>query len=233
MKLRQRIVLMAGVLGLGVTTTVNTADAQIWANYDATIENIFYNPLAGGILIPDNRFVDFVGNADADDGVANGIRVGFDFDYNGNMYFNDSTSAGYLTNPAIVNVGINGWITIGKRPVPVVTNDNNYLFLRTSLTTLLRRSGEITTTVRSSQDIRLRVSPTAQRIVRIRIQMLHQALFSEHSPSSGETLTLTIRLIQTRSRLSRSRSFRTISQTDRRSLTSVLASSSIMDRSVT
>lgn len=129
MKLRQRIVLMAGVLGLGVTTTVNTADAQIWANYDAVIENIFYNPLAGGTLIPDNLFRDFVGNADADDGVASGIRVGFDFDYNGNMYFNDSTSAGYQTNPAIVNVGINGWVTIGARPVPVVTNDNNYLFL--------------------------------------------------------------------------------------------------------
>jgi hypothetical protein len=127
MKLRQRIVLMAGVLGLGLTSTVNTADAQIWANYDAVIENIFYNPLAGGTLIPDNLFRDFVGNADPDDGVANGIPVGFSFDYNGNMYNWDGNNLPGST--ARVNVGINGWITIGPRVTPVVTNDNNYLFL--------------------------------------------------------------------------------------------------------
>jgi len=127
MKLRQRIVLMAGVLGLGISSSVNTADAQIWANYDAVIENIFYNPLAGGTLIPDNRFLDFVGNADPDDGVANAVPVGFNFDYNGNMYW--VSGPGSLTNPAIVNVGINGWVTVGAREIPVVTNDNNYLFL--------------------------------------------------------------------------------------------------------
>lgn len=127
MKLRQRIVLMAGVLGLGISSSVNTAGAQIWANYDAVIENIFYNTLAGGTLIPDNLFTDFVGNADPDDGVANGIPVGFSFDYNGNMYTWDPNNI--PGSNARVNVGVNGWITVGPRVTPVVTNDNNYLFL--------------------------------------------------------------------------------------------------------
>jgi hypothetical protein len=127
MKLRQRIVLMAGVLGLGAFTSVDKADAQIWANYDVTVENIFYNPLAGGTLIPDNAFVDFVGNVDPDDGVARGIRVGFPFEYNGQMYGLDPLIP--TQDRAVVNVGVNGWITVGPRQVPVVTNDNNYLFL--------------------------------------------------------------------------------------------------------
>lgn len=116
MKLRQRIALMAGVLGLGMFTAVGESRAQIWANYDVEIVNQFYNPLAGGTILPDNLFLDFAGNPDPDDGVANGIPVGFTFDYNGNSY-------------STVNVSVNGWITIGQRLTPVVTNDNAYLFL--------------------------------------------------------------------------------------------------------
>lgn len=128
MKLRQRIVLMAGVLGLGAFTSVDKADAQIFNHYDVGISNIFYNPLAGGTLIPDNAFLDFVGNTDPDDGVANRVRVLFPFMYDGVMYGVDPNGIA-ANDRAVVNVGINGWITIGPRVTPVVTNDNNYLFL--------------------------------------------------------------------------------------------------------
>lgn len=116
MKLRQRIALLAGVLGLGTFTAVDKSDAQIWATFDVGIENIFYNPLAGGQLIPDNAFLSFVGSPDPDDGVANNIPVGFDFEYNRNMY-------------STVNAAVNGWVSVGQRVTPVITNDNAYLFL--------------------------------------------------------------------------------------------------------
>ncbi len=115
MKLRQRIFIVACILSLGAVTGVEKSDAQIWARYNVQIANIFFNPVTAGVLLPVTDFRDFVGNPDPDDGVDNNISTGFTFDYNGSLY-------------STVNVCVNGWMSIGPQNVPVITNDNTYLF---------------------------------------------------------------------------------------------------------
>ncbi len=115
MKLRQRILIVACVIALGAFAGVEKSQAQIWANYDCHIVNIFFNPLASAKLLPVSSFVDFAGNPDPDDGMYNDDPTGFSFDYNGNTYNS-------------VNICVNGFITIGHRPPSVITNDNTFLF---------------------------------------------------------------------------------------------------------
>jgi hypothetical protein len=115
MKLRQRILIVVCILSLGAFAGVEKSSAQIWAHYDVQIANIFFNPVTGGNLLPVTGFRDFVGNPDPDDGVYNDVSTGFSFDYNGTTY-------------NTVNVCVNGWLSVGKQDVPVITNDNTYLF---------------------------------------------------------------------------------------------------------
>jgi hypothetical protein len=117
MKLYQRLAVAAAIT-LGVFGGVSTSLAQvqpIWANYDVQYVNQFYNPLAGANLIPADDFLNFTGGIDHDDGVANGIPVGFTFEYNGASY-------------STVNVCVNGWISIGTQNTPITPNNNNNLF---------------------------------------------------------------------------------------------------------
>lgn len=107
---------IAAILALSVTNS----NAQIWAYYNMQINNQFFNPLTsatppfGDVLNPLN-FMSFSNTTDLDDGVVNDVPVGFNFDYNGNMY-------------STINVCVNGWVTVGKRDIPPVTNDKYYLF---------------------------------------------------------------------------------------------------------
>ncbi len=91
-------------------------------NYEVVYDSDCYTPLEGSTLIQSTDFLNFTGAADADDGTANSIPVGFTFEYNG-----------VLSNS--VNVNVNGWVTInpiGKiSPNPVTTSNNNALFTTT------------------------------------------------------------------------------------------------------
>ncbi len=107
---------IAAVLALSVTTS----NAQVWEYYDMQINNQFFNPLTsatppnGDVLNPLN-FVSFSNTTDLDDGVVKDVPVGFNFDYNGNMY-------------STLNVCVNGWVSVGKRDIPTITNDKYFLF---------------------------------------------------------------------------------------------------------
>lgn len=120
MKLRQRFFVVASAL-TALLAGATTGHAQIWDKYDVEYDLKFFNPLvvtSQNQILPNNnvQFRDFTGNVDMDDGVAVNIPVGFSFDYNGNTYNS-------------VNIGVNGFITVGNRPIPVVSNNNTYLFL--------------------------------------------------------------------------------------------------------
>ncbi len=136
MKLYQRFFIALAVVALGATGFANRAHAQgvqpLWANYTVQYVNEFYNPLAGGTVIPNNnvQFRDFNDSVDMDDGTAKNIPVGFGFIYNGNMF------GGPLPNvSATVNVNINGWVSINSNDtnaafnaIPVTPANNNNLF---------------------------------------------------------------------------------------------------------
>jgi hypothetical protein len=116
MKLFKRFLTGMGVAALLSMVGVSKSDAQIWAYYDMEIANQFFNPLVGSTTeILDVDFRDFSNFGDLDDGVANNIPVGFDFEYN-NGIFNS------------VNVCVNGWASIGVQQTPVITHDIYYLF---------------------------------------------------------------------------------------------------------
>jgi len=131
MKLYERLLIALGVLTVGIAGLTSSVHAQasgvqpLWANYNVHYVNIFYNPLAGGTLIPNTSFKNFTGTVDADDGTAVNIPVGFDFIYNENLY---TVAAG----TAVVNVNVNGFVTIGTQPIPVTPNNNNNLFSSTN-----------------------------------------------------------------------------------------------------
>ncbi|MEP7235488.1 MAG: hypothetical protein ABI778_09355, partial [Ignavibacteriota bacterium] len=126
MKLFQRflasitLAAFAAILG----ANVSLAQTPIWAAYDVTITNQFFNPLvvaptpAGGTF-SDNSFKSFTGLTDNDDGVIIDVPTGFSFDYNGTTYNS-------------VNICVNGWISLGHAeavPIPTITNDKYFLFL--------------------------------------------------------------------------------------------------------
>ena len=126
MKLFQRFLLSITIAAFAVIMGANVSLAQtpIWAAYDCSITNQFFNPLVvaappfGGV-ISDGAFLKFSGGLDPDDGVAVDIPTGFSFDYNGTTY-------------NTVNVCVNGWISLGHAeavPIPTITNDKYYLFL--------------------------------------------------------------------------------------------------------
>ena len=141
MKLYERLLIALGVMSLAVLGLTGQARAQasgvqpIWANYNVQYVNVFYNPLAGGTLIPVTSFINFTGSPDADDGTADSIPVGFPFIYNENMYAGtpfqhpNPLSAGFR---AFVNVNVNGFVTVGPQPIPVTPNNNNNLFSSTN-----------------------------------------------------------------------------------------------------
>ncbi|HYM21481.1 MAG TPA: FlgD immunoglobulin-like domain containing protein [Candidatus Kapabacteria bacterium] len=105
---------IVGVAMLGFAAT--DSNAQIWAHYNMVVQNQFYNPLAGSPTVIDPlSFKTFTGVNDLDDGVSNNIPTGFTFDFNGNLY-------------GLVNVCINGWMSVGPRSVPTITHDKYYLF---------------------------------------------------------------------------------------------------------
>jgi len=112
MKLYQRLFIAASALTLGVFGGASSSQAQqstpqpIWANYDVQYVNQFYNPLAGAFLISADAFRNFTGGIDHDDGVANNIPVGFNFDYNGVTYNS-------------INVCVNGWVSVGNQQIPL------------------------------------------------------------------------------------------------------------------
>ncbi len=119
MKLFQRFLFSMSTVALAMIMGVTTSHAQIWAHYDCSIQNQFYNPLAVATVISDGAFNNFTGSIDRDDGVAVDIPTGFNFDYNGNLY-------------STVNICINGWISVGRaegHPIPTITNDKYFLFL--------------------------------------------------------------------------------------------------------
>jgi len=116
MKLFKQFLAGLGVAALISMVGVSKSDAQIWAYYDMEIANQFFNPLVGATTeILDVNFLDFAGVNDLDDGVANNIPVGFNFEYNHGT-FNS------------LNVCINGWASVGPQQTPVITHDVYYLF---------------------------------------------------------------------------------------------------------
>ncbi len=109
---------------------VGTVRAQnlspLWANYGVADSNRFYNPLAGGNVLPGFvgntyvNFVNFTGAIDMDDGTADSILTGFAFDYNG-----------HTVNS--VNININGWVSLNladqrANQIPVTPANNNTLY---------------------------------------------------------------------------------------------------------
>jgi hypothetical protein len=77
-----------GGVALMMLALVTTADAQVWTQYDIAIENRLFNPLAGGQVLQRSDFVDLFSNfVNPDDGVTkNAIPLGFDIEYNGQVY---------------------------------------------------------------------------------------------------------------------------------------------------
>ena len=119
MKLFQRILFGTSAVAFAMIIGATTLHAQIWAAYDVTITNQFYNPLPVATVISDAAFLNFTGSIDRDDGVAVDIPTGFNYDYNGNLY-------------STVNVCVNGWMSAGRaegHPIPTITNDKYFLFL--------------------------------------------------------------------------------------------------------
>src|SRR5512142_2153547 len=104
MKLFKRILgvaVCAALIGL----VAGQSNAQIWSHYDMGIRNQFFNPLPNGNVINLLDFKTFTNVIDLDDGTANDVPTGFNFDFNGNMY-------------STVNVCVNGWASVGKRDRP-------------------------------------------------------------------------------------------------------------------
>jgi hypothetical protein len=107
MKQYQRSLAILAVLVISFAGNVHAQGVQpLWANYAVQDVNEFYNPLAGGNVLPGiipgqavvTNFLNFTGAIDMQAGVASNIPVGFTFDYNGS-----------LTNT--VNIGISGWVS--------------------------------------------------------------------------------------------------------------------------
>jgi hypothetical protein len=116
MKRFQRFLTGAAIVSLAMVVGVSKSNAQIWAFYDMQIVNQFFNPLVGQTnTLFDFDFKNAAGFIDRDDGVANNVPVGFNFNYNG-------------SNFSTVNVCVNGWASVGPQPTPVITNDIYYLF---------------------------------------------------------------------------------------------------------
>ncbi len=118
MKQIQRSLAVLAVLAISFAGTARAQQAGVqplWANYGVQIINQFYNPLAGGTVLPGVvpggnqsvpvEFLNFTGAIDMQDGVASGIPVGFTFDYNGSL--TDS-----------VNIGISGWTSFNIVDLP-------------------------------------------------------------------------------------------------------------------
>ena len=124
------VVLAAGAFGLATRAYAlpdSTGVQPIWANYNVVVLPEIYNSLAGGHPIPSvdgtKQFRNFSGAINYDDGTCDSVPVGFPFMYNQNMY-------GSLTPnvSAVVNINVNGWVTIGTQPIPVTPANNNNLF---------------------------------------------------------------------------------------------------------
>jgi FlgD Ig-like domain len=146
MKQYQRSLAVLAALCIGLVGTAHAQGVQpLWADYAVQYVNEFYNPLAGGVVLPGVipggnqnspvNFVNFTGAIDFDNGTADSIPIGnWSFDYNG-----------CLTNT--VNININGWVSFnivdlaagGTLPngpfivqpingIPVTPQNNNTLF---------------------------------------------------------------------------------------------------------
>jgi hypothetical protein len=145
MKQYQRSLGVMAILLMGLLGTARAQQfgvAPIWHNYSVQYTNIFYNQLAGGIVLPPGAnpntnpifFKNFTGSLDMDDGTADSIPTGFTFDYNGS-----------LCNS--VNININGWVSLNitdlapggsfpngpfinkpVNPIPANPQNNNNLF---------------------------------------------------------------------------------------------------------
>ncbi len=106
MKQYQRSLAILAVLAISFAGTVRAQHQVLWNNYAVQDINEFYNPLAGGTVLPGiipgqtvvTNFVNFTGAIDMQQGTAGPIPVGFTFDYNG-----------CLTNT--VNINIDGWVS--------------------------------------------------------------------------------------------------------------------------
>ncbi len=109
MKQFQRSLAILAALCVGFVGTACAQQAGVsplWANYAVQYANEFYNPLAGGTVLPGiipggtvtTNFVNFAGAIDMDNGTADSIPLPWTFDYNG-----------CLTNS--INININGWVS--------------------------------------------------------------------------------------------------------------------------
>ncbi len=123
MKQYQRSLAVLAVLACSLAGTVRAQSGfgnqfgvqPLWDNYAVQTINEFYNPLAGGTVLPGIvpggnpnvpvEFVNFTGAIDMQDGVASGIPVGFTFNYNGSL--TDS-----------VNIAISGWVSFNIVDLP-------------------------------------------------------------------------------------------------------------------
>lgn len=140
MKLNQKAILFLTAVAWSVSgVAVSSAQQPIWDNYRVIDTAETYTPLSGGIVIPPGanveqptQFLNSFGTIDMNDGTADSIPVGFTFDYNG-----------MLSNS--INVNVNGWVTINPltsiEPAPIITSNNNSLFLRCCRITRLLRIG--------------------------------------------------------------------------------------------
>jgi len=104
----------AGVALLVVGMTQKSEAQKLADQYTISVQNSLYQPRAGqGIIIPRNQFVDvYSGVVNPDDGVAGPIPIGFDFEYD-NQVFDQ------------IYVSINGWISFEGR---YITSDPYTLF---------------------------------------------------------------------------------------------------------
>lgn len=77
-----------GGVALMLLAQVTKVEAQIWTEFDISIEQRFFQPLAGGTTIPRSDFVDLFSNfVNPDDGVTRTpIPLGFDFEYDGQVF---------------------------------------------------------------------------------------------------------------------------------------------------
>lgn len=95
--------LFTGV-ALMLLVAVTRVDAQIWTEFDITIQNRLFQPLVGGTVIPRADFVDqFNLFVNPDDGVTKTpLPLGFNFEYDGQLFDR-------------IYVSINGFATFDKQ----------------------------------------------------------------------------------------------------------------------